>query len=201
MKRSFPIERVMIDISFTLLCLFVSLFAIDVLLEKAQKATPAAEQITGPEKHIMVEMEWSPGSDCDIDLWVKGPRDLLPVGYSRTNDAQSSYLRDDKGKTGDLSSFNYETVSIRALSAGVYIINVHWFGDRSENGTVEVMVRASISKSGGASFRVAEQKLLMTFKGEETTAFTFEIDDKGDVVAGSFSRNFIPLRNQKEDAQ
>lgn len=193
MKHSFPIDKLMLDVAFTLVCLFAGLFAIEVMQEKAQKAN-VSNAITSPEKHIMVEMEWPKEMDVDIDLWVKAPADEHPVGYSRTNDKQTSYERDDKGVSGDLSDYNYEVDSIRALVPGIYVVNVHWFGNFGDVKSVPVKVRASLSNHGRGTFPIVHKELTLTVKGQEVTAFSFEIDADGAMVEGSISDNYIPMR-------
>lgn len=188
MKNAF-----MLDAITTLLVLFVGLYSLEAIKEKAKKENQE-NAITGPEGHIVVEAEWDPTADVDIDLWVKGPLDDEAVGYSRTNDKQASYQRDDRGVTNDLSSFNYEVANIRKPGPGIYVVNIHWYGNLGNMQSVPVKVRASLSEKGAGAFIIATSELVMKNKGEEQTAFTFEISDEGTLIEGSVSHNYIPLR-------
>ncbi len=163
MKNAF-----MLDAITTLLVLFVGLYSLEAIKEKAKKTTQD-NAITGPEKHIVVEAEWPADMDVDIDLWVRAPLDDQPVGYSRNNDKMTSYQRDDKGVSGDLSSFNYEVASIRKPGAGLYIVNIHWFGNFANAISVPVKVRASLSAAGTGAYMIASAELIMKNKGEELT--------------------------------
>jgi hypothetical protein len=193
MAHKFPIDKLMVDATTTLLVLFCALFAIEAIQEKASKSAKD-NAITGPEKVITVEAEWPNELDVDIDLWVKGPLDDEPVGYSRHNDKQTSYQRDDRGITGDLSSYNYEVASIRKPGAGIYVVNVHWFSNVAEAQMVPVKVRASLSAAGVGGFVIATSELAMTVKGTEQTAFTFELDNEGALIEGSVLHDYVPLR-------
>jgi hypothetical protein len=193
MIRKFPIDRIILDTMTVLFVLFCALFAIESLQEKAQKVNKAID-IASPNGRILVELEWNPESDSDIDMWVKAPKDEMPVGYSRTSDKMSSYERDDKGKTNDFSHFNYEVTTIRNLVPGIYVVDVHAFALRDEGPTL-VKVRASISYLGAAMV-IATKELALTAKGQELTAFSFELDENSNLVEGSVHYNYIPLRNQ-----
>lgn len=196
MKRSFPIEKTMLDAMTTLLVLFAALFAIEAIQEKATKSNESMS-IISPGKRITVELEWPPDSETDVDLWVRAPADVMPVGYSRNNDKSSSFERDDKGIANDLSAFNYEVTSIRNITSGIYVVNVHWFGNFGNMPNVPVKIRASMSSAAGSgSYVIASRELTLMLKGEEQTAFTFEIDSEGALVEGSVAHNYIPLRSE-----
>ena len=60
--------------------------------------------------NVIVEITWPDDIDADIDLWVKAPDDVA-VGYSNKGSVVFNLLRDDLGKTLDLSSINHETGS------------------------------------------------------------------------------------------
>jgi hypothetical protein len=188
MKNAF-----MLDAITTLLVLFVGLYSLEAIKEKAKKESQESA-VTGPEGHIVVEAEWPPEMDVDIDLWVRSPLDDEAVGYSRTNDKQASYQRDDRGVTNDLSSFNYEVANIRKPGPGIYVVNIHWYDNLGGVQMVPVKVRASLSAHGSGAYVIATSELIMKIKGEEQTAFSFELDSEGALIEGSVSHNYIPLR-------
>jgi hypothetical protein len=55
--------------------------------------------------------------DADVDLWVEAPGDR-PVGYSNKSGQIFSLLRDDLGKSQDITDFNYEIAYSRGMPAG-----------------------------------------------------------------------------------
>src|SRR5262245_27488074 len=53
--------------------------------------------------NVIVELNWPPSYDDDVDLWVQGPGDV-PVGYSNKSGMIFNLLRDDLGHSGDPNS-------------------------------------------------------------------------------------------------
>ena len=78
----------------------------------------------------MVEANWPPELDSDVDLWVQAPGDV-PVGYSNKGGAVFNLLRDDLGQQLDLSGLNYETAYSRGIVPGEYTVNLHLYRNRA----------------------------------------------------------------------
>ena len=68
--------------------------------------------------NVIVEITWPDTMDADVDLWVQAPNDIA-VGYSNKGGALFNLLRDDLGKTMDLSEINHESAYSRGLRAGI----------------------------------------------------------------------------------
>lgn len=189
----FPIDKVWIDVSFTLLLLFVALYAILAMQSHAKTKPNESSALTGD---IVISAQWDQGTDVDVDLWVQGPFDDKPVGYSRRSDKQTSYLRDDTGSSGDFTDLNYEIACIRGLKPGRYVVNVHLFNSRRVP-TTHIKITATLNPQGHASELMATKQIVLTSasEGEEVTAFSFVLDKDGDLVVGSMSDVFIPLRS------
>ena len=190
-KSPFPIDKIMLDAMTTLFTLFAALFAITVMQSHAKSKPEASTALTGD---ITISAQWDQGTDVDVDLWVQGPFDDRPVGYSRRADKQTSYLRDDTGSSNDFTDLNYEIACIRGLKPGRYIANVHLFNNRGVPKT-HVKVTATLNPEGHVSELMAVKEIVMATDGEEVTAFSFVLDKDGDLVVGSTSDEFIPLRD------
>src|ERR1700739_685502 len=72
--------------------------------------------------NVIVEMNWPPNYDADVDLWVQGPG-AGPGGYSDKSGMIFNLLRDDLGHSGDPNSMNYEVAYGRGHWAGEYVVN------------------------------------------------------------------------------
>ena len=72
------------------------------------KARPPAPRTRRRPGNVMVEANWPPELDSDVDLWVQAPGDV-PVGYSNKGGAVFNLLRDDLGQQLDVSGLNYES--------------------------------------------------------------------------------------------
>jgi len=146
-----------------------------------------------PPGNMVVAISWPEGG-TDVDLWVSGPSEKKAVGYSNRGGQLFNLLRDDLGTTGDSMPFNYENAYSRGLTAGEYIVNIHGYSLSAET-TVNVEIRL-----GGS---VERMKLLLETsltlrQGQERTVVRFRLDAKGDVVPGSMSQVFSPLRSAKK---
>lgn len=135
--------------------------------------------------NVIVELRWPDHIDADVDLWVEGPGDS-PVGYSNKDGAVFNLLRDDLGRDSDLTDLNYEFSYSRGVPAGEYTVNVHLYRNGSQHFPLPVTVEVSIKGTASASAqRVLNTKLDLLREGQETTVFRFQLDEQGDVMAGS----------------
>ncbi len=192
-RRAFPIYSVMVDVSMTLMGLFVAILGI-VLGTSTLARAKGEDTLQMRPGDIAVEAVWPKEMDTDVDLWVKGPQDQQAVGYSRRADLQSSLVRDDVGHRGDPSDLNFETSFIRGALPGRYIVNLHLYSARGES-DVPVKVAAYFvgGKAGGTV--IARREVHLTENGQETTVFSFFLDSDGHLEDGSVSEANIPLRN------
>jgi hypothetical protein len=193
-RKPFAIDKVMVDIGFTVMALFAAMLAI--IVQTAQLEKTEAQQDAAALKlgNIVVEARWPDGSTADVDLWVKAPRDDQAVGYSRRADRQTAYTRDDIGTANDPGEANYENAFIRGLFEGRYIVDVHLYAKR-ENDVTPVIVTAMFTPENGPTRVISKREVKLTEDGQEVTAFSFELNEAGALVEGSISEAYIPLRN------
>ncbi len=157
-----------------------------------------AEAVEPPGSAI-IEVRWPDAIDADIDLWVRAP-DETPVGYSNKGGRTFNLLRDDRGHYDDPTNLNYEVSFSRGLPIGEYIINLHYYGlalglsPDVEAVPVTVVVSTRAATTGVVS-RIFTETVTLERVGEETTAMRFAIDEEGQVVEGSLTHLFKPLRN------
>ena len=143
---------------------------------------------------LAVEIHWPDKMDADVDLWVQGPRDVAPVGYSRRSDQQFSYLRDDIGNLNDATGKNYEFSFARGLGEGIYIVNIHLY-NYNHPGTVPVKVVITLS-NGPKKRELAVVDLIMQSEGQEKTAVVFEMTRDGTPFNVQSLPDTIPLRTR-----
>lgn len=137
-----------------------------------------------PPGNIIVHIMWPPGN-VDVDMWVTGPGEPKPVGYSNPNGKLWNLLRDDLGTINDTTSLNYENAYTRGIVAGEYIINVHCY--RCPSGEdVPVIIEVRIRKDTKLIL-VAISKIKLSSK-QEITAIRFLVDEKGNLVPKSINR-------------
>jgi hypothetical protein len=145
----------------------------------------ADEQEARSPGNVIVELRWPDQVDADVDLWVEGPGDR-PVGYSNKDGAVFNLLRDDLGRESDLTNLNYEFSYSRGVPAGEYTVNVHLYRNTGHHYPVPVTIAVSVKGTNDTSSRrLLNTKLDLLREGQETTVFRFQLDDHGDLIAGS----------------
>lgn len=152
----------------------------------------AVEDSAVPPGNVVVHAIW-PEGDQDVDLWVMGPGELVPVGYSNKGGIIWNLLRDDLGNTADHTKLNFENSYSRGVAPGEYIVNVHCF--RCAVFPIPVEIEVRLKKDHGASLKtLVSTEVLLHRNKEEKTAIRFKLDRNGDLVPDSVNRVFKPLR-------
>ena len=145
-----------------------------------------------PPGNVIVELRWPDSLNTDVDLWVKGPRDV-PVGYSNQGGLIFNLLRDDRGREGDATKDNYEITYSRGILKGEYIVNVHMYGPLPPNTTVPVTIVVSVRQKFDNTRQILQTMVNLNHHHQEETAFRFRLTRDGDLVDGSVSTLRRPL--------
>lgn len=161
-------------------------------------ADPKEEQIA-PPGNVIVNIFWEDGLNIDVDLWVLGPEDARPVGYSNRAGETFNLLRDDLGSVNDITERNFENAYTRGLPEGEYIINVHMFAHKEAKKewpvNVEVVVTVmQFDQDKSSPTEVAVAVIPLTKNGEEITAVRFKIDKNHQVIPESINQIQRKLR-------
>lgn len=148
-----------------------------------------------PPGNVIVEANWPPDMDTDVDLWVQAPGDV-PVGYSNKGGAVFNLLRDDLGHQLDVSGLNYESAYSRGIVPGDYTVNVHLYRNRAPRADVPVTVVVSVRSGPDMPTRqVLMSKVTLAREGEERTVFRFNLNEAGAVVPGTVNSVQKALRS------
>ncbi len=159
------------------------------------KASAASAKDTTAPGNVLIEANWPPDMDSDVDLWVQAPGDM-PVGYSNKGGAVFNLLRDDLGKQLDLSGLNYESSYSRGIVPGEYTVNLHLYRNRAAVADVPVTVLVSSKPNADAPARqILMTKVDLMREGEERTVFRFKLTETGNLVSGSVNSLQRPLRS------
>jgi hypothetical protein len=138
-------------------------------------------------------MSWDKTIDADVDLWVKGPGDV-PVGYSNKSGMIFNLVRDDLGMSGDPNAMNYEISYGRGHWPGEYVVNAMLYRSRDHKFPIGTQIKVSLQNQQGQVRQVLQSNVDLAFEGQETTAFRFRLDEKGELVADSVNRIHQNLR-------
>ena len=144
--------------------------------------------------NVIIEAQWADKLDADVDLWVQAPGDV-PVGYSNKSGHIFNLLRDDLGKSHDMTDYNYEVAYTRGMPGGEYVINLHMYRGRSVSYPVAVKIVASVKGDPtGSAKQLVATTVQLRKEGQEMTALRFRLDAGGGLIAGSVNSLFKPLR-------
>lgn len=155
---------------------------------------PETDAEAEPPGNVIVAIHW-PEGNTDVDIWLTGPRQSRPTGYSNKSGTLFNLLRDDLGNPDDQR--NYENAYSRGTPAGEYIVNVHLYRGTAPI-TVEVEVSINDGKPGKASLRkLVKTTVTLTGRRQEKTAIRFELDGNAKLVPNSVNSVDRPLRSQR----
>jgi hypothetical protein len=146
-----------------------------------------------PPGNVIVAITW-PEGDIDIDMWITGPGEKAPVGYSNKSGVLFNLLRDDLGRSYDPNPLNYENAYSRGIVAGEYIVNLHAYRGVAAPIKIHVEISLNTGKPGKGMTPIATTSVTLATNGQEKTALRFRLDKDGKLVPGSMNNVFRQLR-------
>jgi hypothetical protein len=184
---------VWLDTALLMLGGFVLMATLMMTVMNPPATSSEAEGVPAPG-NVIVEAQWGDKVDADVDLWVQAPGDR-PVGYSNKSGQIFNLLRDDLGKSHDITDYNYEVAYTRGTPGGEYVVNLHMYRGRQVSFPLAVKIVASVKDDvSGAAKQLVTTTVELRKEGQELTALRFRLDAKGGLVAGSVNSLFKPLR-------
>ncbi len=181
------------DVIFLALIAFVAMLII-VIPFLADPNEKDDEETVAPG-NLMAEIIWDNNLNDDLDLWIIGPGELGPVGYSNKSGLVWNLLRDDTGTTADLSNMNYENSYSRGLAEGWYRFNVHWYNSPSGVSEIKVNMVISIKKKPTETTKqLMSREVILTRDNKEVTVFYFYLDENFDIEKTTVSFDYECLK-------
>lgn len=149
-----------------------------------------------PPGSIIATIVW-PEGNSDVDLWVDGPAEPKPVGYSNKGGLLWNLLRDDLGRTPDATPLNFEHAFTRGIVPGEYRINAHCY--RCPEAPIEVSLEVSIKSSADSKMKtIGTSTIMLNTNHEEKTGLAFTINESDEVVPESLNTVYSPLRGGRK---
>lgn len=170
------------------LCLVLFVAFVEILLTQVTNTAVKTKDISMPQS-IVATITW-PEGDTDVDLWVTGPAEPVPVGYSNKGGVLWNLLRDDLGKMPDYTPLNFETAMTRGIPPGEYRVNVSCY--RCPQVPFDVDLEVETSRDGKV-VPIATSKIHIMTDHQEKTGIDFVIDQSGAVDEASLNTVFKPL--------
>ena len=170
------------DLLFNALLGFAFMFVVAFLLisDRGERGNVDAKA------EVLITLRWPDSHPDDIDLIVEDPRGNL-AWYHQRDTGLMHLDRDDRGRLQDrllvdgeeiANPVNQETVSVRRLVAGEYVVNVLHY---QANFTAPVPVSVTVEKLNPMVAVVYYGNLTLGGGGDEQTAVRFSVDARGEV--------------------
>ena len=174
----------------TLLGVFAILVAYMMMIQVEQQKA-AAE----PPGNLTVYAAW-PEGNTDIDLWVMGPAEPVPVGYSNKGGILWNLLRDDLGTIADALPMNFENSYTRGVVPGKYSLSLHCYRCPTLPVMVDVVVSINDMKDGKTSSKtLLTSKVEISRQGQEKTVANFKLTADGTIDKTTLNNVNRPLRS------
>lgn len=202
MRRSSEYNASFTDMLFNILLGVLVMFILVLLLVNPSKTDTNNKKFA----YYIVEMIWDPEIDCDIDLWVRDPRENV-IYFSNRDEDVSHLERDDLGNKNDTAELingqvvvvpeNKEIWTLRGALYGKFTVNTHAYNCRVNDimqpvgSTINVPVKVNLIQLQPKYDMVYQVELVMKKVWEEQTAFSFELSK--DMKAVAFSRDSEPF--------
>jgi hypothetical protein len=157
-----------------------------------------------PKAEVLITVQWADRHPDDVDTLVEGPEGNL-VWYHNRDSGLMHLDRDDRGLFADRivldgvevsNPINQETVTVRALQPGEYVVNLlHYQSNYSEPLPVTVKVEKLNPSVSLVYYGTRE----LTGVGDEQTAVRFTIDGEGEVVGTTELQKALLTRAVKDN--
>lgn len=145
------------------------------------------EMLTGDvevKAEYLITTTWPDNHPDDIDTYVQDPGGNI-VWYHNPEAGLLSLERDDRGNFRDVivingerieNPLNQETVTMRGIVAGEYVVNVHHY---VANGVDPVPVTVKVERLNPQLELVYYGTVYLDHRGDEQTVIRFTLDDEG----------------------
>lgn len=165
----------------------------------------AKNSIIEPKTKFLVIVDWDYESTADIDIWLKDNKNNLISFLNK--DSGLIYLdRDDLGqindtfwdettKTNKIVKINREVISIKSDDPRSYVINLHWYGYKTNQ-----PVRATIELIQIDPYKIfKKQEVVLEKVGQEVKGLQFSINDDGKIENIKRSEELIVIFSNRRN--
>ena len=184
------------DLLFNALLGFVVMFVLAFLMINPVARSGAID----PKAEFLITLNWPDGRLEDVDLYVEDP--LGELVWFRNREAGLMHLdRDDLGELNDaievagrrvINPINQETVSIRGIVPGEYVVNLHLY---RAAGAGPVPATVKVEKLNPSVQLVFYGPVTLAEQGNERTAVRFLVGGDGRVLdVNQLPKSIVPLR-------
>jgi hypothetical protein len=144
-----------------------------------------------------IEVTWPSDRDVDVDTYVEDPAGTI-ASYNNEDVGLMHLEHDDLGESSDILEFqnsavavhdNRERVVLRGAIPGEVTVNIHAYRKAGQE-PCPVMVK--LYRLRGEDKTLLQREMTLRRQGEESTAFRFTLDSKGELVDDNrLSKRFV----------
>lgn len=213
-RRPFNFRLAYIDL---LLNFMVGLIFILLMSQPIQKKATTEQAGIKKNAEMIIQVDWSPAQDCDVDIWVRDPFGNV-VFYQQKDKGLMHIERDDLGFVNDIltitkqllygapppeNDINQEIWVLRGKIPGEFTFNLHLYSCRIEatklkvGDPIKVPVTVTFIKVNPDYLILKKETVEFDHVWQEMTVENFTLDKDGFVT--NFNKNFRKLVHAKED--
>lgn len=158
---------------------------------------------------ILIKVEWPGDMNVDVDTWVLDPNGILTWYAQKTpNHSPVQLDRDDLGHSNDtmivdgrpiIVKENNETVSIRSILPGEYIVSLHLYNNYSYSGAIPVTVTVEKINPRLQKVFFTENPIILSKRGQEIMVVRFTVDPDGAISDVSTSPTVSLIKIGREN--
>jgi hypothetical protein len=194
--KSYNSNTSFLDLLFNALLGFVALFFIALILIKDETKKKKIDK----KAEFIVTATWDSTLNHDVDMYMEDPEGNI-IYFNARERGLMHLERDDLGFVNDtvkvkdgkvVYSENSEVITIRGVSSGEYVVNVHLY---TKNADFEIAtpVEVEIIKLNPYS-RVLKKNILLPNTGSEATICRMVLDQDGEVkeIVEDLPKQLVP---------
>jgi hypothetical protein len=144
-----------------------------------------------------IEVTWPSNRDDDVDTYVEDPAGNI-ASYNSEDVGLMHLEHDDLGEASDVLQFqnnvaavrdNRERVVLRGAIPGEVTVNIHAY---RKDGQGPCPVTVKLYRLRGEDRTLLQRRMTLSYQGEESTAFRFTLDSKGELIDDNrLSKRFV----------
>jgi len=166
----------------------IFVFLAVIMISTVDEPKKAVTEAPIPKAEFLIQLSWDDGSLDDIDLYVRGP-DRNVVFFNKRQTPLMFLDTDNLGMNNAVTMpdgtytpvpTRREIVTVRAVAAGEYTVNAHFYKKNSPKGSKDNLVLSVLKLNPYAE--IGRATAVFDEQGQEQTMLNFTVDAKGDVA-------------------
>jgi hypothetical protein len=199
--KLFDFRTAYIDLLLNVLTGIIFLFIITTMMIQTKKQDEGVKK----DAQYIINVEWDPNVDCDVDIWVQDPngqavffnrRDFDIMHIERDDMGhKNDFIKDSNGRITGTTKDNKETWVLRGVIPGEYYVSIHLYSCRYPDANpltalsmalktqMNLPVKVEFIRLNPYYDLIITETVVLRKIWDEITPFNFTLAANGDVVS------------------